>query len=252
MRYTVKKLSEMAGVSIRTLHYYDEIGLLKPMRKEESNYRYYDFAQLKRLQQILYFRELEFSLEEIKKILDAPHFDAIKAMFEQKKLLEMQRDRLNTLIETLTNAIEKEKGGETMNDDQIYAGLSKQQIEEYKKEAKDRWGETDAYKQSMERVKSWTKNDWDEIKSESAAIYQAIADNMDKGIESKEIQEQIAKHHNHINRFYDCSLEIYQGLGNMYVADPRFTAFYEKIKPGMAQFMHEAMDFYCQKPNIQA
>jgi DNA-binding transcriptional MerR regulator len=244
--YTVKQLAQLAGVSIRTLHHYDEVGLLKPVRNNQNGYRYYGEKELLRLQQILFFRELEFSLDEIKSILDSPQFDQHQALENQYQLLTEKKNRLTKILKTISKTINTLEGGEKMTDQELYEGLSTEQIEAYKKEAQERWGHTEAYRQSQERVAKWTREDWNRLKAESGAILTQLAELMDQPVTNAQVQDLIGRYHQHMNNFYDCSIEIYAGLGKMYIQDERFKATYEKIKPGLAQFISEGIAHYCQ------
>jgi DNA-binding transcriptional MerR regulator len=247
MSYTVRKLAKLAGVSVRTLHYYDEVGLLKPSFIKENGYRVYEEKELYTLQQILFFRELEFSLEQIKEIMNAPKFDPLKALREQKKLLRLRKERLNKLIETIDKTIISQRGGEDMTNDDLFNSFSREQIEEYKTEAKERWGQTKAYKQSIERMRSWTSDDYKRVAQEGQDITASIAKVSDFGIESPEVQTQVKRHFEYINEFYDCTAQMYRGLGRMYTEDPRFSAYYEKFKPGLAKFMSEAINHFADR-----
>lgn len=244
MSYTVHQLAQLAGISVRTLHYYDQIGLLEPTGIEENGYRYYESAELAKLQQILFFKELDFTLEEIKQIINAPNFDRLAALEEQKKLLELEQKRLTGVIKTIDKTIQTLKGGETMNDDDLYGDLDKKTVEEYKAEAKQRWGHTDAYRQSQERVSKMTKAQMQEIKKAGDELTKELAAAMDLPVDSPEVQALIKRHHAGIEVFYDCSMEMYRGLGQMYVDDPRFTATYDKYRPGLAIFLRDAILIY--------
>lgn len=244
MVYTVQKLATIAGISVRTLHYYDEIGLLKPSSIGDNGYRYYAEKELVRLQQILFFRELAFPLEDIIKIMQSPTYDMEEALRQQRKLLEAKRKRITQLLQTIDKTL---KGGEHMNNDDLFAGFTEDQLEELKEEAKKRWGESDAYKQSAERTKHWTKEDYNRIAKEGKLLTQQLAKAMDLPIENSEVQKLIAQHHKSIEVFYDCSYEMYRGLGQLYVTDPRFTATYDKVRPGLAAWMQKAMNYYCDQ-----
>lgn len=244
MEYTIQKLASLAGISVRTLHYYDEIGLLKPARIEKNGYRKYSEEELVKLQQILFFRELEFPLEHIKQMFESPNFNQIEALKDQRKLIVMKKSRLESLLKTIDKTINSMKNEKPMSDYDRYGALSDEQVEEYKEEVRQKYGEK-AYRESEERYGKLSEADKKRIGDRGIAITKAVADNMDKGAKSTEVQAAIKDWHDHIHNFYDCSLEIFRGLGNLYVDDKRFTAYYEKVKPGLAQFMHEAMDYYC-------
>lgn len=244
-QYTVKKLAELAGVTNRTLHYYDQIGLLQPAALGENGYRYYDEQAMLRLQQILFFREMSFSLDEIKSILDQPDFDLVHALQVHRKALLKQIDRLKTLVETVDNTIAHIEGGRKMDEKDFYAGFDEAQQEAYAREAEQRWGETAA--SSQKRWNAYSREEKDRILGQMHAISTGIAENMDKGFDSPEVQDWIDRWYQHINQyFYDCSLEVFEALGQMYTEDPRFRETYEKQRPGMAAFMAQAMSHYCQ------
>lgn len=249
MVYTVKQLVEIANISVRTLHYYDEIGLLKPSFVKSNGYRCYTEKELLKLQQILFFKELEFPLGDVVKILHSPDFDRVSALKDQRKLLELKRKRFENLLRTINKTIDSlsEKGGEDMNNDDLFASFDDDELVENMKEAKKRWGNTDAYKQSVQRVKHWTKSDYNRLKEEGNKFTQKLAAAMDKEIPSKEVQELIAQHHKGIEYFYECSYEMYRGLGELYVTDPRFTAYYDKFRPGLAKWLQKAINYYCEE-----
>jgi DNA-binding transcriptional MerR regulator len=247
MNYTIHQLAKMAGVTVRTLHHYDAMGLLKPSRNKSNGYRLYDNNDVLTLQQILFFRELEFSLEHIKEMLDAPHFNQSDALMDQKKLLELKKKRIEGLITSIENTLTNLKGGGIMNNDDLFASFDDKELVENMEEAKRRWGNTDAYKQSIERTKHWTKQDYERIKEEGNKFTQQLANAIDKEITSPEIQALIEKHHQGIEYFYDCPLDMYRGLAQMYVDDPRFTKYYDKFRPGLAQFVHDAIVYYCDQ-----
>ncbi|RPI80698.1 MAG: MerR family transcriptional regulator [Chloroflexi bacterium] len=245
MNYTVKQLAKLARVSNRTLHYYDEIGLLRPESYSENGYRYYGEEAMLRLQQILFFRELDFSLEQIKTILDSPDFDLLGALQAHRKALLEQADRLNSLVETVDNTIKHIKGEIQMSEQDFYKGFDEEKQKRYAEEAQKRWGETAAT--SQKRWNAYTRDEKNKILGAMHELSKGIADNMDKGPESAEVQYWIDRWYKHINQyFYDCSLEIFENLGKMYVEDPQFQATYEKIRPGMAALMEKAMLHYCK------
>lgn len=249
MKYTVKQLANIAGISVRTLHYYDEIGLLKPSFLKENGYRCYQEKELLKLQQILFFRELEFPLEKIKVIMDSPDFNALAALSDQQKLLEMKKQKTEKLLMTISKTIQFLKGGEAMNTDDTFSAFNDPSYQKYKDEVEQRWGKTNAYKQSMERVGKMPRADFFRIKSEAEDIAQTTAGLMKKkfSFDSLEVQKQINRFYKYLHNFYDPSYEMFKGLGQMYVDDPRFTEVYEKRAEGFAKFMRNAMAFYADK-----
>lgn len=246
MTYTVKQLAKIAGVSVRTLHYYDEIGLLKPSFIKENGYRYYEEKELLKLQQILFFKELEFSLADIVRIITDPKFNTSEALVDQKKFLEIKKAKIINLLDIIDVTINTLKGGvNIMNNNNTSIADIQNQIDEYKREAKKRWGHTDAYKQSEDRTKHWTKDDYKQLTENGKKFTQELADTMDKGFDSPEFQALIEKHYKGIETFFDCSSEVYRSIAESYVSDPRFKAFYNKFKPGLAEFMQKAINYYC-------
>ena len=245
MQYSINKLAKLAGVSVRTLHYYDQIGLLKAGRVAENGYRWYEGKELIRLQQILFFRELDFPLLEIKRILDAPDFQITTALVDQKKLIELKRKRLAGLIKTIDKTIQNLNNKTTMDDKDLYNGFSEEEMKKFSEEAKQRWGNTEAYKQSTARVAKMSKDDTAAIQKENNELMKEIAANMAKGPQSPEIQKLIAQHYNNLRHFYEPNLEMYRGLGQMYVNDERFGKYFEKYAPDLARFMRDAIANYC-------
>jgi DNA-binding transcriptional MerR regulator len=245
MPYTVHQLAKLAGVSPRTLHYYDQLGLLKPARQQKNGYRLYGQAELLHLQQILFFRELEFPLEDIKRFLQAPDFDRRAALNDQRRLLELKKKRLNNLIKTIDDTLNNHEKIKTMTDQDLYSSFSKEEEERYAAEAKERWGHTEAYRQSQERVAQLGKDGMARVQAEAEQLMAEIAANTQAGPSSEVVQRLIDRHYNHLRNFYEPSLEMYRGLGQMYVSDPRFTAYYEKYQPGLAAFMCQAIEYYC-------
>ncbi len=247
MKYTVHSLAQLAGISVRTLHYYDEIGLLNPSLIGENGYRYYEEKELVRLQQILFFRELEFSLDDIKRMLNRSEFNVVEALRDQKKLFKLKQARLEKLINSINVTIKRMSTNQKINHEDLYDVFKDNDVKHYQDEVQERWGNTDAYKQSMKKVSKMNKKEMQKLKEDGKKHTQAIADAMDKGIEDPHVQALIKKSHEGINFFYDCSHEMFRNLGKMYVDDPRFTAYYEKFRSGLAVFMRDAIAYYCDQ-----
>ena len=244
MPYKVKTIADIAGVSVRLLHHYDEIGLLKPHEVSNAGYRLYSDSDLERLQQILFFRELDFPLRDSKRIMSSPNYDTAAALNEHRHLLIEKRGRLERLIATVEESICSLEGGSKMSKDEMFQAFDEAKIEQYKEEIREKYG-SEALDESERRTSKYNKRDWDDIQAEAADINENIAALMDKDPGDPQVQAQIGRWYKHINdRFYTCTPEIFRGLGQLYVDDKRFTAFYEKIKPGMAGFMREAMRIY--------
>lgn len=241
MKYTIKKLASAAGVSVRTLHYYDDIDLLKPSEVGDNNYRYYGESELLRLQQILFFRELEFPLEKIKLALDSPSFNNLEALRSHRLVLLKQKNRLSDLIKTIDRTITNLQKGASMTTNDLYGGFTKQQMEEYQAEAETRWGNTDAYKESVSRVKQMGKAGLQKVMEEGMHIELEMAELIGESVNSKAVQDLVIRHRAQIGKFYTVTDQIYRGLAEMYVADPRFAKHYDDVKPGLAKFLSDAM-----------
>lgn len=250
MSYKVKEVSNLVGVSVRTLHHYDDIGLLKPEFVTDAGYRLYSDEDLERLQQILFFKELDFTLQEIKEIIESPDFDRKKALNAHKKLLIEKKNRLERLIESVERTMNSIEGGMEMNKKEMFDGFDMSEIEKHKEkyaeETKAKYGHTDAYKESAKRTAKYNKEDWARIMAKGDEINKKIVINMDKGPADSTVQEGVAEFRQHItDSFYDCTVEIFRGLGDLYVQDERFTANLDKYKEGYAKFLREAILYYC-------
>lgn len=248
--FKVKEVADLVGVSVRTLHHYDQIGLLKPGSASPAGYRLYTDQDLEKLQQVLFFKELGFSLQETKVIIDNPGFDRKQAMIGQKKLLIAKKNRLERIITSLEQTITSLEGGMRMNGKEMFKAFDMTDIEEHKAkyaaETKEKYGNTTAYHESMAKTSKYTKEDWARITANAGEIHQKVFTNMPKGAADPEVQKAIAELRQHItDNFYNCTPEIFRGLGDLYVNDERFTANIDKTKPGLAKFLREAMHFYC-------
>ena len=238
----IKEFAEFMGVSVRTLHYYDEIGLLTPALVDRfTGYRFYDDNSLLRMQEILFYRELDFSLKSIGEILSSPNYDKTKALKEQKHLLTLKKERLERLISAIDGAVK----GET-----IVKAFDNSEFEKYKAEAQEKWGNTDAYKEHEEKTKNYSKKKWSELADGMNRIMSEFAVCMKKGEEpnSTEAQNLVKTLQKHISEnYYLCTNEILAGLGKMYVIDERFKNNIDKHADGTAEFICEAIQLYCSK-----
>jgi DNA-binding transcriptional MerR regulator len=244
--YTVKQLSDLAGVSARTLHFYDEIGLLKPSAKGENGYRYYGEGSLLRLQQILFFKELDFSLAEIQEIVDRPDFDLVKALGAHRRLLEERALRLKRLIHTVDKTMMHLKGEIDMSDNEYYEGFNEEKQKEYSQEARQRWG-TAVVQESENRWNRLTPEQKAAKQAESDAVTRAIVAHMAEGPASPEIQRLIGRMHEGMQFYYDCTYDIFQGLGHMYNEDERFKSMYQKrYHPDLPAFLEQAITYFCE------
>ncbi len=245
-QFSVHKLATLAGVSVRTLHHYDKIGLLKPSGRSESKYRYYKKAELLRLQQILLYKELDFTLAQITDILDDPGFDLLQAMQQHKKELQKRKSRMAVLLSTIDNTIHQLKNkNQKMDYNEMYKGFSKEQAEALQKEAAEKWG-AETIAKSNKRILSMSKGDWAALKQKGEDINIALATNMSLKPGDLKIQELIQQHYEMTGCYFDVTPEIYKKLGTMYVEDERFKAYYEKYKKGLAEFIRDAIHVYSQ------
>jgi MerR family transcriptional regulator, thiopeptide resistance regulator len=244
---TVRELARVAGVSVRTLHHYDDIGLLKPDRRTESGYRLYGPAELLRLQQILFFRELEFPLADIARILDEPGFDPTRALRGHRKALEEKLGRLDRLLKTLDDTLKQYEGGPMLTDEELYRGFTPEKITAVKKEARELYGEN-IVEQSERKVKAMNREKWQAINRDVDAACREMAALMAAGSDpgESEVQSLVALHYAWILNFWTPDAESYAGLGRLYREHPEFRAFYEKYAPGFADYLGRAMDRYCE------
>ena len=241
MKMQIKEFAKLTGVSVRTLHYYDEIGLIKPALVDAQNgYRFYDENSLLRMQEILFYRELDFPLKSILEILSSPDYDKQKALDEQKKLLILKKERLEKLISAIDGA---KKGQTTMN------AFDNTEFENYKNEVKEKWGNTEAYKEYSQKSKGYSKDSFNALGEGLERILEEFAICMNSGAtpDSKESQNLVEKLQNYITEnFYTCTNEILAGLGQMYVADERFKNNIDKHSAGTAGFVSKAIEYYCE------
>lgn len=244
---TVKEVSDLTGISVRTLHYYDQIGLLHPEEVTDSGYRLYGAAQLQRLQQILFLKELRFPLKEIEQILNRPDFEPRTVLQNHQKLLILQRDRLNALIDHVEQIM---KGECTMSFTAFDQTPIEEAREKYASEVQERWGNSSAYSQSEEKAKKRTSEDWKKIQSEMETIFSQFAELACKKEDPacKEAQKLVSSWQQHITKhYYDCSIEILSGLGQMYQQDPRFSQNLNQYGEGCSEFISQAIAIFCQK-----
>lgn len=242
MKMQIKEFAKFTDVSVRTLHYYDEIGLLKPAHVDKhTGYRYYDEHCLLRMQEILFYRELDFSLKSIQEILSSPDYDTLSAMKAQKHLLTLKKERLERLICAIDDA---------MKGDNVMSAFDNSEFQKYKDEAQARWENTNAYKEHAEKTKHYTKDKWNNLAGEMNAIFAQFAACMQSGEspDSAQAQDLVKALQNHITgSYYHCTDEILAGLGQMYVADERFKKNIDKHAEGTAEFVCKAIEVYCGK-----
>jgi DNA-binding transcriptional MerR regulator len=242
--YTVGQVSELAGLSVRALHHYDEIGLLKPSARTGSGYRLYGPADLDRLQQILSYRELGFPLEQIAIILDEPQADAVTHLSRQHGLVTERIERLRKVLSAIEKEMEAKKMGVELTPEERFEVWGDFVPEHHEDEVEERWGSTDAYKESQRRTARYDKSDWLTIKAEAEGTMRLLAALMASGESSdgEAAMDLAEEHRQHITKwFYDCSYDLHLGLAEMYVEDPRFKENYEKIAEGLAGYLRDAI-----------
>jgi DNA-binding transcriptional MerR regulator len=243
MSLTVSQVSRLAGVSVRTLHHYDELGLLRPSGRSQAGYRLYEQQDLQRLQQVLFFKELGFPLEEIARIVSDPAFDLRAALRMQRQLLTERATRVQALIQAVDAALESIERGTVMTKEEMFEVFGDFDPTKYEEEARQRWGESEAYRESARRTSRYTKKDWEKIKAEGDHIQRELAARLEAGQAptDPEVMALAEQHRGYIARwFYPCSLELHRGLGELYVSDSRFTENIDRVRPGLAQFMRDA------------
>jgi MerR family transcriptional regulator, thiopeptide resistance regulator len=239
---TVGAVAALTGVSVRTLHHYDHIGLVVPSVRTPAGYRGYTDSDIERLHLVLVYRSVGMPLDEIRALLDEPGADVLEHLRRQHALLLDQADRLQHTIKAVEELMNAHRSGIQLTaEEQVEIFGTTAFSEEYAAEAEERWGETDAWKQSQQRVSQFSKEDWITIKAEGDALLEALAQAKRGGVKpgSAEANELAGRHRASIERFYDCGDEMHRGLVEMYLADERFTRYYDDVEPGLAQFLHD-------------
>ena len=245
MSYTVKQIAKLAGVSARTLHYYDEIGLLKPASLGENGYRYYDEDSLLRLQQILIFRELDMPLEQIKRIMGRRDFDVITALQGHKQELRKRIAQMQRLISTVERTIRHLQGEEEMSEQELFEGFSEEQQAEYEKEAMQMY-DPETVKASNARWRAYSAAEKQRIFDEGNAVYQSFIQAMPLGPASPQAQSAVEAWRRHMDYFWTPAVEQLLFLAQGYVDEPRFRATFDKMHPALAEFIRDAVKVYVQ------
>ena len=243
MDFKIGDVARLAGVSVRALHHYDEIGLVRPSARSAAGYRLYAPADLERLQQVLFFKELGFPLEEIQRILIDPDFDIGAALRMQRQMLTDRATRIQALITAVDAAIDSLERKTTMTEEERFEVFGDFDPGKYEEEAKQRWGTSEAYRDSKKRTKNYTKEDWAKIKSEADAIFPALGKLLEAGRppSSREAMDIAERHRLHIEKwFYRCPRSMHAGIGELYVSDPRFTEGLDRFGAGLADYARRA------------
>ncbi|MDX1510790.1 MAG: MerR family transcriptional regulator [Nitriliruptorales bacterium] len=247
MALTVSEVARLAGVTVRTLHHYDEIGRVRPSGRTDAGHRLYDREAIERLQAVLLYRELGLALADIQRLLSDPDWDREQALLEHREQLEKQADRLGHLIAAVDAELDALRNGTTMNETDMLEVFGQTYVDhhaDWEAEAAERWGDTDAYAESQRRTSQYTKEDWQRIAEEGSAIERDAAALFLDGVEptSEAATEVAERHRQHISgSFYDCTHEIHVGLADMYVADERFRAHYDEQAEGLAEWLQLAI-----------
>lgn len=241
---TVGALARLAGVTVRTLHHYDEIGLVSPAEHTDAGYRLYRRAEIERLQEVLFFRELGFGLAEIRRIIGDPEYRRDQALARHREMLLARADRLLGMVDLIDKVIDSYEKGTEMSTEEMLEVFEGFDPADFEAEAEERWGGTGAYEESSRRTRNYTKEDWELLKTEARAIDERLLALMAGGIEADSIEamDLAESHRAHISKwFYECTPEIHAGLGKMYVSDHRFTANIDKTAEGLAEYLSEAI-----------
>ncbi len=252
MEYTVKKLSSLAGVSTRTLRYYDEVGILKPARINSSGYRIYGEREVDRLQQIMFYRELEFSLDSIREIITSPDFDETIALKQHYKELLARRQQLDALIENVEKTINNKEGRTKMSDKDKFEGFKKKLIDDneknYGKEVREKYGEEAANK-SNQQFMDMTEEQYNELTELGNKILETLKEAYKTGNTAGELGQKAAELHKEWITFCwgTYNAEAHVNLTQMYVDDERFKAYYDKEQPGCAEFLRDAVKIYTER-----
>jgi len=239
---TVGAVAALTGVSVRTLHHYDHIGLVVPSVRTPAGYRGYTDADIERLHLVLVYRSVGLQLDEIRTLLDDANADVLEHLRRQHRLLLEQADRLQHTIKAVEELMNAHRSGIQLTaEEQIEIFGTTVFGEEYAAEAEERWGDTDAWKQSQQRVSKFIKQDWLDVKAEGDALLEALAEAKRNGVApgSAQANELAERHRASIERYYDCGDEMHRNLAEMYLADERFTRYYDDVESGLAQFVHD-------------
>lgn len=244
MKLKINEVAKITGITVRTLHYYDEIGLLIPNEITDSGYRIYNEDALETLQQILFFRELDFSLRDIKEIIKNPHYNKSEALIKHRELLLQKRSRLDNLITLLDNTIKGEKAISFKEFDISEIETNKKR---YALEIKERWGNTEIYKESEEKTSSYDETQWKIISGDGGDILKAFGEIRNSSPNIQHAQNLVKQWQEYITKnFYKCTKEILSCLGLMYISDERFLKNIDKNGEGTAEFMAKAIEIYCK------
>ena len=243
MGYTVGRVAELTGVTVRTLHHYGQIGLLEPRDRTGAGYRQYSDEDLQRLQHILFYRELGFAVQDIAAVLDRPGADTRAHLSRQHALLSQRIRRLQEMVVAVEKEMEAHAMGIDLTPQEKFEIFGPTYSDDYETEAQERWGDTEAWKQSQARTAQFSKQDWLRVKQEGDDLNRRLAAAMTAGAapDGEEAMDLAEAHHRSIEVFYECPYAMHRGLGDMYVADERFTRTYDDVAPGLARWLRDAI-----------
>ena len=242
--YSIMELAKLAGSTTRTLRYYDQLGLLEPAEIGENGYRYYDRENLHTLQQILFFRELDVPLKEIRYILSRPDFQILDSLENHKQSIRDKISRYEKLLDTLQNTILDLEGEKKMNANELFNGFDEKK---YQREAQELWGDSPEYKESQRKWSSYSEDQKETIKNMGGEItIRMVTDNPQARPDDPDVQAAVREYYHYLNEyFYSCDVEFLRNLADMWVQDPRFAVNYERIREGGAEFVRQAVHLFC-------
>jgi DNA-binding transcriptional MerR regulator len=244
MAFTVGQLAKLTGVTVRTLHHYDDLGLVQPSGRSNSGYRLYADQDVLRLQRVLLYRELGLPLDQIAAVLDDPGESARASLLAHREMLVEKRVRLDAMLAAVDAALRHEEGQMPMEPDDVRSLFEGFDPQTYAEEAEQRWGNTSAYKEAKRRTKTYGKAEWEAIRREGEHVYERFAELLREGArpDDARVRGVVEAHRLHIDRwFYPCTPDLQRGLAALYVGDPRFQANIDKVLSGLAQFVHDAI-----------
>jgi DNA-binding transcriptional MerR regulator len=244
--YTIKELAGLAGVTTRALRYYDQVGILKPARIGDNGYRYYDRENLLTLQQILFFRELDVPIKEILFLLNQPEFELLSSLRNHQDAIRDRITRYQKLMDTIQQTISDLEGDNEMKDSDLFSGFDEKK---HQAEAEARWGDTSQYKQSQHRWALYSEEKKAEIKELGGEITRRmVSDDPQARVDDPDVQAAISEYYQYLNQFfYSCEVGFLRTLADMWVDDPRFAVNYERIREGGAEFVREAVHYFCDQ-----
>ncbi len=242
--YRAGELARLAGLTVRALHHYDAIGLLAPSGRSEAGYRLYGEGDLLRLQQILLYRGMGLPLEEIRRVLDDPEFDVIRALEMHLGVARAEIERLEQVAATIERTLERmSTEDEMLSNEDLYKGIAPAEAERRRREARERYGEEEVAR-SEERLRQLTRKEWNDVGDAGESINRGLAERMDLPVDAPEIQELVARHYAWTCHFWQPDSVSYRALGAGYAQDPEFRAFYERYRPGLGEYLARAIDYY--------